>query len=287
MRLVPPTREAITWTCVERYDLSGWFKNGQMGSLGEYWEEIRLLTETWQLAVEELLANRLRRDDSLVPDSISSTSTLIISGQPVSEDLDLLLRADSIFQFEDGVTPRHFPNAFLEIEQYATAALGTDLVTSSSAIKQVRPFGCARRIARSLLQCLGQPDATHLSMDAYGERFVCGRCPCLDLDLEIYSWTGLLEHYIEAQGPTSEVDNMDSELQVIYSGYHKLDDFSFLAPEFYAPVHILSLEDKLGYTDLNIPRGTMPWCNIKYACLACNLRNTLNLSDMLTHLQVL
>jgi hypothetical protein len=166
-------------------------------------------------------------------------------------------------------------------------------------IEQAQPFGFARKLARHLLEHLGKPDATHLIMNSYGRRFVCGRCPCLDLDLKIYNWEELvsssvestdssittyfdqLGHYIEAEYPNES--NMDPQLQFVYSGYHRLDDFSFLAPEFYSPVHVLPVEDKQEYADSTVPRGAMPWWNIKYACLICYRHSTADLVSMLNH----
>ncbi|EUC65680.1 hypothetical protein RSOL_450770 [Rhizoctonia solani AG-3 Rhs1AP] len=257
-RLVPPAHEAVAWNYVEQCDLVAWFCD-ERESLENLWENIRPLTESWQHDVEKHLANLLQDDGSPEQDS-SSRNALVISGQTVSEDLDILLRADSIFQIEGNPTPQYYPAAFLETKNYSIGPIGPDVVTR-------------------------HPNITHLSMDACGRRFVCGRCPCLDLDLEVYSWEGLLEHYIEALCPVSEAENMDPELRFVYSGYHKLDDFSFLAPEFYPPLYALLKNDKLWYPDPVVPREEMPWLDNRYVCLLCDRRGAPDLTSMLNHVK--
>ncbi|CCO37852.1 hypothetical protein BN14_12012 [Rhizoctonia solani AG-1 IB] len=203
VRLVPPVSEALSWECIKQV-IDAASTNPRICSthlktscrLVGKWEVIHPSVEAWRRNVESKLAGRLRGDKVFESDSAHSTNQTWISGQPVSQDLDVLLRADSVFQFSDNIV-RYFPGDFLEISSTPLQELVNTPVALPSSIEEARPFVLARKLAKSLLRYLGYPNATHLGLNARGERFVCGACVHHDSQFAIaYDWKELLNHFI-------------------------------------------------------------------------------------------
>ncbi|EUC65664.1 F-box protein [Rhizoctonia solani AG-3 Rhs1AP] len=291
LRLAPSASEAMNWPLVKQvlepcpsYEI---IKN----CVAESWEIIRPLAQTWQHDVESQLAGRLKDDTPFTRTSGPRSNAIIISGQAVSVDLDVLLRADSVFRFTDN-TARFFPNDFMDIwDPNGLWLLHYPSVTSSPIVEGAQSFTVAREQAKALLQCLGHPNASHLSMSAYGKRFVCGPCVHLgDTHTEVYDWKGLVSHYTSIQvgepEPEGTVpDPVKVEIAIAMRVVHCLETLARLGHQL---VHILSVDDARKYaqgtTMLFIER---PWLSYskKHACLHCTDCKGLDLPLVLAHVQ--
>ncbi|CAE6473584.1 unnamed protein product [Rhizoctonia solani] len=195
-RLAPPASEVVNWPSIKR-----------------------ILepcpSDRYQKIVESQLARRLEDDVSFtkVPGS-----GIVVSGISLSEDLEVLLRADSVFRFTDN-TARYFPDGFMEPWEPPSLYRAHKLnVASPSIVKGAQSFTMARNQAKALPQCLGQPDASHIRMVSYGKRFVCGICVhWAHMCTKIYDWKGLLNHYASAVNPEPD-DTVDfTQLDLSYA----------------------------------------------------------------------
>ncbi|KAG8715153.1 hypothetical protein FRC11_005520 [Ceratobasidium sp. 423] len=284
VRLTPLAPEAMNWPRIKQildlfpshHDLRNF--------LPENWEDIRPLVEVWQRNVESKLATCLQEDVSFRGVSGPETRALVISGQPISGELDLLLRADSVFQFTDN-TIRYFPRDFLKVWRPPRPWVTADFHGADSAlVESAQPFTLARKQAKALLGCLGHPNATHLNMNMCGRRFVCGICtrwPPTE-GLEIYDWSGLLKHYIDAQDSDQTARDRDQDIHYLVAGLHRPE---FTNRQDFPLVHILSVDDTR--VDPRKLFAEQPWLNYKFkrTCLHCTECNPLDPLDIPNHLR--
>ncbi|CAE7065040.1 unnamed protein product [Rhizoctonia solani] len=286
VRLAPPPPETMDWLPVKQtLDACSTFQDINCRLL-EVWEDIRPLAETWQRQVESQLANRLQEDPHFTTESHSDAAPLVISGQPVSEDLKVLLRADSIFQTKQNVVG-YYPDDFLEKFRPPTFWVRPDThVTNPPMIQDAQSFTLARGLAKALLQHMGAPNATYLSLNACRKRFVCG--VCIDggsQSVDIYDWTGLLNHYIAISlRPLDVVDDDDPLLDLLNLFHHS----GVVTSRFFEPVYILSPDDARKYTQDKSKLATeTPWLNYKekHTCLHCPEYDALDLPVVLAHIR--
>ncbi|KDN46393.1 hypothetical protein RSAG8_04337, partial [Rhizoctonia solani AG-8 WAC10335] len=290
-RLVPPASDAISWTPVKQIldSCPTYFATHQQ--LPESWEQIRPLVETWQQNVESQLANRLQEDESFTSALDSSASSMAVSGRPVSEELNVLLRADSVFRFTDNRV-RCFPDDFLEIWRPQCVWIRNGLSTTSpSIVEGAQSFTVAREQAKALLQCLGHPDASHLGMTACGKRFVCGTCVTWKHKyLKVYDWKGLLDHYTSCQLDEPEPDGTvpDPTEDNLFSFVRTVHHPEIDAGHGYPLVHTLSADDARKYAqDTSTLLTEQPWLSYdnKHACLHCTDCSGVDLPAVLAHVQ--
>ncbi|CAE6506851.1 unnamed protein product [Rhizoctonia solani] len=290
LRLAPPVFEAMGWPCVKKTMDLCQSHHDVKNRLLENWEDIRLSSETWQRDVESKLANRLQSDALFAKVYAPSSTSLVIFGQPVSEDLNVLLRADSVFQFTDN-TIRYFPDDFLGV--YSSTKpwiLDNHLATNSLVVEGAQSFTLARELARTLLRYLGHPDATHLSLRTYGRRFVCGAC--VDYDAKyanLYDWKGLLNHYVDASLTKLNVSN-----NLMYPAYFAHlyvmrlphdPELQVATGKHFQPSYILSVDDaRKSISELS---AEAPWWDYKekHACLHCAQYKASDFLAVLTHIQ--
>ncbi|CAE7065061.1 unnamed protein product [Rhizoctonia solani] len=294
-RLVPPASEAMHWPLIKQIlDSCPTARRDTRQEISKSWEEIRPLVETWQRNTELQLKTRLQENELFTSVSDPNTSSIVVGGQPVSHDLDVLLRADSVFRFIDN-TVRYFPDDFLEIwslqEMFIIAMDGLS-VTNPQIVEGAQSFTLARKQAMALLQCLGYPNASHLAMSACGRRFVCGICVgwkhgCT----KVYDWKGLLGHYISAQlnepepddavlDPTEDSSPIYFLRTLHYPGIREVLDDPL--------VYVLSVDDARKYAqDASTLIEDKPWLGYihEYACLHCTDCSGLDLPTVLAHVR--
>ncbi|KDN46396.1 hypothetical protein RSAG8_04340, partial [Rhizoctonia solani AG-8 WAC10335] len=290
VRLAPPASEAMNWPLVKQILEPCPSAQDIKNRVSESWEIIRPLTETWQRGVESQLASRLEDDEVFSSVSDPNASALVISGQPVPEDLNVLLRADSVFRFADN-TVRCFPGDFLETWHPQGICLMHSLVaTSPPIVEGAQSFTVAREQAKALLQCLGHPDASHLGMSACGKRFVCGTCAHWELEyLKVYDWKGLLGHYTSAKLDEPEdgtaPDPTREAIDRIVRHLHCPEPHDRSGHPL---VHILSFNDARKYAqDTSTLLTERPWSNYseKHACIHCTDCSGVDLPAILAHVQ--
>ncbi|CUA71371.1 Tiggrin [Rhizoctonia solani] len=286
-RLTPPASEVVNWPSIKRMLEPCPSDKDIKKCVSENWEIIRPLAETWQHGVESQLARRLEDDVSFtrVP---GSGAGIVVSGISLSEDLEVLLRADSVFRFTDN-TARYFPDDFMEPWEPPSLYRAHKLnVASPSIVKGAQSFTMARNQAKALLQCLGQPDASHISMVSYGKRFVCGICVhWAHTCTKIYDWKELLNHYASAVNP--EPDNTVDFAQLDLGDATRAMHLPGTGAKFdQLRVYTLSLDDARKYEqDTATLLTEQPWLsyNQKHACLHCIDSCGLDLPSVVAHVQ--
>lgn len=90
----------------------------------------------------------------------------------MAPDVRLLLRADSIFKAPKDSSLLFFPQVAADLS-FRRAEV---VIKDSWSVNKVKRYSHAREVARALLECLGMPNATYLSVLNFGKRFICGRC---------------------------------------------------------------------------------------------------------------
>jgi hypothetical protein len=114
----------------------------------------------------------------------------------MSHSIRKLLRADSVFQLDDNQTCQYFPDIVKIIQDgllvpswrhvrsrdsedsddgYHRLVFENELPWAMD-LSRAHPHVQGQAAAKSLLACLGKPDASHLELKALGKRFVCERC---------------------------------------------------------------------------------------------------------------
>ncbi|CAE6541949.1 unnamed protein product [Rhizoctonia solani] len=291
VRLNPPAYEAMDWPAIKQLLDSCHSYYDAYRQLPEIWETIRPLVSTWQNDVESQLANHLQQDESFESLSGCRMNPMVVSGQPVSDSLNLLLRADSILRFVDN-TVRYFPNDLLETwnPQGARLWLIRGTVTSLPVLKGAQSFTVAREQAKALLQCLGHPNASHMGMVALGKRFVCGTwVRCEYKDTKVYDWKELLDHYISAQlgerGLDGTIPDPTENPVSSFARMHRPE----IAAGYDCPlVYNLTVDDARKYTqDTSMLLTERPWSSYehKYACLHCADCHGADLPTVVAHVQ--
>ncbi|CUA71370.1 Metastasis-associated in colon cancer protein 1 [Rhizoctonia solani] len=289
VRLNPLAYEAMDWPPIKQLLDSCHSYYDAYHQLPEIWESIRPLVLTWQNDVESQLANRLRQDESFESLSGSRMNSMVVSGQPVSDSLNLLLRADSILQFADN-TARYFPDNFLE-NWHPEGIWCDNSVTSPSVLEGAQSFTVAREQAKALLQCLGHPNASHIGMVALGKRFVCGTCVrCKHKDTKVYDWKELLDHYISVQLVAPGLDDaIPDPIENPGPSFAATMHHPEIAARYGHPLaYNLTVDDARKYTqDASMLLAEQPWSSYedKYACLHCTDCHGVDLPTVVAHVQ--
>lgn len=189
-------------------------------------DEIKGLVRKWQNQIQSQLANRLR-DEYTSQGGIVRPTIAIINEDPneltnVSDDLKLLLRADSLFR---KTTSCNLKQPYL----YGTILSAEGLAGSSSThhavfhratanLDHFHWYPEAHEAARDLLADMGIPDASYPEMEGLGSRFVCGRCR----EAHDRDWKGIVQHYVEQKELYSKIQEhiARSDSGIIYSNIH-------------------------------------------------------------------
>ncbi|CAE7053051.1 unnamed protein product [Rhizoctonia solani] len=172
-------------------ELKAMFENDQ--------ERIKAHIANWRIDIEVTLANRLMEERGVrtmteaeplcrveVNRSDEDTKALPLHTQ-------LLLRADSVFT--DGspkCAPLYYPE-FVPTKPQFVSGHGRPIIPLAKFCRAPEP----ERVARVLLGELGLEKASYLEVAAFGERFICFRCP--PRSRELMNWKGILVHYLDEQ----------------------------------------------------------------------------------------
>lgn len=200
----PSTAEVFTWDAVK-----GWFDQDMtVEVMVAQFEERRGIIEgairAWQARVEKDLLEIWRKGPEIHPLPVGQVvrhagqlpqykvthakpdGSLTTNIQDLSADMQLLLRADTVFKslflikaagslfHTRGVVfyPTFVPGPTGR-EVFETEHLSMGRVWDSSHVVRHEE---GSYVARVLLQCLGLPNATYAELAALGDRFTCARC---------------------------------------------------------------------------------------------------------------
>lgn len=203
-KFLPPAEEAMEWPCIKQILDIDTSPNEIKGLINERRSEILQAMQNWRNGIEKSLADCLRQDESARADPeipltgmrlpikqvILLTSRTVSLDCPLSPDLALLLRADSVFMYSGDCGVQYFPSVLGD----PLVGLKDNILSASwnSNLNNVVSHNIARQLAKAFLKELGCPNMSYLSIKHLGERFVCGRCHDELPDTLPMSWEGIV-----------------------------------------------------------------------------------------------
>ncbi|KAJ1308459.1 hypothetical protein OPQ81_004163 [Rhizoctonia solani] len=157
--------------------------------------------ETYLLGLVNDDRNARKREyvtgNELVEDAAPFTSQLTTASYDyVTSQNNVLFRADSVFSY-NGHAPVFYPGNFtslFDIEFTVARSPEEDVAILDLVCSRVKYCVQGASYVSAVLKELGRPDASHIEMEALGERFICGRCP----SRTIHTWTSLISHVLHA-----------------------------------------------------------------------------------------
>lgn len=162
--------------------------------------EIEVLITKWKNRIQTHLVGLLR-DGYETKGEVPRPVIAVLNESSlsnVSDDLKLLLRADSLFYTTTSTDSPKKPMTYGTI--LSTEGLidwnstrGAALTQEAPNLDHIRWHPEAHAIARRILADMKRPDISCLEMKAVGAVFVCGRCH----DYEYRNWEGMVQHYLE------------------------------------------------------------------------------------------
>ncbi|CAE6469350.1 unnamed protein product [Rhizoctonia solani] len=191
-------------------------------------EEVEGLVTEWQNRIQSQVVGRLREGYTSQGETIRPTITVSNEGPDplanVSDDLKLLLRADSFFYDTQTFSSLKVPVSFSTM--ISSAGLSGSLSAYASVIPRPVPnldhyqwYPEAHEAARELLADMGRPDASYLEMKGVGSAFACGRCH----ETDSRNWEKMVEHYVEQKRLHAKIQESIatmSDAGIIYNNVH-------------------------------------------------------------------
>ncbi|CAE6475424.1 unnamed protein product [Rhizoctonia solani] len=233
--IFPDIVDALEWPVVKALYETDALVDVMEESFVERRSEIDAAIADWKTATHARMAEMLRKDQDTKGQVL--TPRLIVlkdDSDPfanLSDDLKLLLRADSLFT---STTPQRGPRKILHTYEVAAAQLGYRLAFKDGMMSKpykppldmsrIRACDEARPIARMLLAHMGLENACVAELRSVGRGYVCGRCH----DSRPKNWEELVSHFVEAKEVfvrvQEHVDQLEA-LKVTYRDVHDPDTF--------------------------------------------------------------
>ncbi|EUC59594.1 hypothetical protein RSOL_321130 [Rhizoctonia solani AG-3 Rhs1AP] len=194
-------------------------------------DEILDLLVQWKEMIRgrmvDLLRTESRAYDQILQPPDSTTSNPFTE---LSDDFKLLLRADSLFYLTgpyDGVkvpfTYREAVEAGRSLYCHDRDGLWCGGIRDPLDVDRFRRYSKAQKIARVLLQSIGQPNASFLELNHGQQRYICARCH----DTKPRSWGEIIQHYMEQKQAYLRIQDSASKLVKKGITYNDVHD-----PEF-------------------------------------------------------
>ncbi|KEP45345.1 hypothetical protein V565_285140 [Rhizoctonia solani 123E] len=183
----------------------------------------------WITSVQTQFADQLRQDPGLRGEILQPTAVITDNGDPfsnLSDELKLLLRADSLFCLNSGSLydcPKTYSSIL--INNGLTGPMSSlscwEYLGSPPNLNKLVLYPEARAVARMLLLNMGRPNASYIEMNAVRSSFGCGRCYEADMN-----WEKLVHHYIRHKKLYSDIQEGLSQLAIeciTYNDTHNPD----------------------------------------------------------------
>ncbi|KAF8604800.1 hypothetical protein BDV93DRAFT_82107 [Ceratobasidium sp. AG-I] len=208
---IPELADALEWPVMRQLVESEILKKEVQARYDEQKFEIETATLNWCASIKSTLADLLRSGHSASGYSIGTRILGVMAQEvepnlfePLSTEMQLLLRADSVFCSPGGyrsalyeqylVSMRDFTGHSFEKEKDALKPLNTSKLEFNPA---------SSSIARAILRSLGRPEnMSFLELRLRNESFICGRCG----DDQPKSWEEIIGYYIKRQQEWSSVE---------------------------------------------------------------------------------
>ncbi|KAG8726184.1 hypothetical protein FRC11_000654, partial [Ceratobasidium sp. 423] len=200
----------------------------------EHREEIEAMVAEWRDRIHTHLANELR-DGYESQGEVLRPTIAILNNDPdplanVSDDLKLLLRADSFFRktVSSYLSQPLSYGTILSSERLngIQSVYGSTTTRAAPSLDNIHWHPEAHEVARGLLADLGRPDASYLEMKGVGSVFACGRCH----ETEVRNWEGMVQHYIEQKQLHAKIQEDETLVaeEITYNDVHDSELFTDL-----------------------------------------------------------
>ncbi|KAF8594200.1 hypothetical protein BDV93DRAFT_502159 [Ceratobasidium sp. AG-I] len=199
-RLFPLAVDLLEYPIIKSLDETDIPGSDMEARFEEHREAIEAHVLEWRIKVEGHLAEVLRQgrvSDGLKKAApapklpVGKSASNPFTG--VSDDLKLLLRADSLFESKTG--PLSIPVAYNYLLSSSLSNMWGVCRETPLDLTQFNRDGKAQAIARALLAGLGKTNASFLELQSIGPRFKCGSCQ----SKMTHTWTEIIHHYADEQ----------------------------------------------------------------------------------------
>ncbi|CAE6473821.1 unnamed protein product [Rhizoctonia solani] len=188
-------------------------------------DEIEALVTEWKDRIQAHFVNLLRdgcKDQvEVLRPAIVTCDDDLDSPANISDDLKLILRADSLFyQTRTSDLPKRpiSYGSFLFLEGLYGSHSGylPAFPRPPPNLDHVHWYPEAHEAARQLLADMGKPDATYPEMKSIGNVFACGRCH----EDDRRNWDEMVQHYVDQKQLHAEIQAHLSDAGITYNDVH-------------------------------------------------------------------
>ncbi|CUA70927.1 hypothetical protein RSOLAG22IIIB_09201 [Rhizoctonia solani] len=184
----------------------------------------------WQNSVEAGFVDQLRQDPVIQGKILQSTNIITKKSDSfsnLSDELKMLLRADSLFYADYGSSSYRFkqPRAYSSILEDKGLVGSENSLTCWNYLKPPPTLNKfvlnteAREVARMLLLSMGRPNASYFEVQAVRRRFGCGRCYATEMRWEelarIYHYMIHKILYLDIHKDPSYLANLCKKIEII------------------------------------------------------------------------
>ncbi|GAB1527076.1 hypothetical protein RhiTH_010251 [Rhizoctonia solani] len=244
--IFPIIVDALEWPVVKALYETDRSVSDMVQQFSENRDEIEACIDNWKSDLHTRMAEMLRKDEDIEGQGQVLTPCLVVQKddsdpfQHLSDDLKLLLRADSLFTFPQNSVQNCTVNSY----DAAIAKSGYRLTLREAVmpkpyrppveLTRIRVCTEARRVARTILGSMGLENASIVEMKSVGRGYVCGRCH----DSGTKTWEELVSHYVQAKEVVARVDMHPDKMEalgVVYRDVHDPEVFPERPLVKYAP----------------------------------------------------
>ncbi|CAE6485775.1 unnamed protein product [Rhizoctonia solani] len=244
--IFPIIVDALEWPVVKALYKTDRSVSDMVQQFSENRDEIEACIDNWKSDLHTRMAEMLRKDEDIEGQGQVLTPCLVVQKddsdpfQHLSDDLKLLLRADSLFTFPQNSVQNCTVNSY----DAAIAKSGYRLTLREAVmpkpyrppveLTRIRVCTEARRVARTILGSMGLENASVVEMKSVGRGYVCGRCH----DSGTKTWEELVSHYVQAKEVVARVDMHPDKMEalgVVYRDVHDPEVFPERPLVKYAP----------------------------------------------------
>ncbi|KAF8600704.1 hypothetical protein BDV93DRAFT_510727 [Ceratobasidium sp. AG-I] len=193
----------------------------------EHREEINAHISEWRVQIEGHMAELLRkgRESDGLREAAPAPILPVVELEPnpfdkVSDDLKILLRADSLF--ESTSSPFMTPFNYSALTSVRGSSMYAHLREHPLDLAGYRRDARAQGFAKALLAGMGKPDASFLELKSVEPRLMCGRCH----NGVFYNWEEMVGHYIDEKRAWEKIQTRilaAEKLGITFKNVHALD----------------------------------------------------------------
>ncbi|CAE6452406.1 unnamed protein product [Rhizoctonia solani] len=228
--IFPDIVDALEWPMVKALHEADTSVSQMIQSFAEHKSEIEASIVDWKVDIHARMAEMLRKDEDVGGESL--TSHLIVRKddsdpfQNLSDDLKLLLRADSLFTSTQPNTQKNMITSYdMAIAKSGYRFAFRDGMMSRPykppvELTRIRVYTEARRAARIILASMGLENACAAELRSVGRVYACARCH----DSGLKTWEELVSHFVEAKEVVARVHEHADKLEALELTYRDVHD---------------------------------------------------------------